>query len=87
MNDIEKIYDLIKRNYSHDVQMQDHETQVVLFFKRTQFTSWDLNGLFTYFNPPLKKENMLKEWRIEAVSNQNVEVLIWLRKGDFELDI
>jgi hypothetical protein len=79
MNDIEKIVDLIRRNYSNDVETQDnHDGTVLIHFKRTQLTWWDLKSFFTYHK--LDQEKLLKEWRVEAVSRYNVRVMLWIRK-------
>ena len=79
MNHVEKIYDLIKRNYSNDTEMIDYDKySVQIIFKKSQLTQFDLNNLFLYHK--LDKEKLLREWRVEALSNRNTKVLLWIWK-------
>lgn len=79
MNHFEKIYDLIKRKYSNDTEMNDYdEESVQIIFKRSQLTHFDLNYFFIYHK--LDKEKLLKEWRVQSLSNKNVIVLLWIWK-------
>lgn len=80
----DKIFDLLHRNYDRKVQMKPYlyskkyemQNSHLFIFKRSQFTNIDLSGIFAYVK--LNIAIYLAEWRVEALSHQNVQILLWI---------